>query len=76
MSGVIPRNLKEKRRLNLKALFWRQQTPRTHTARHTDRQTHTHTHDDRIRRNTMRCISPKTAFQIEMFSHFKEADYR
>ena len=31
----------------------------THTQTHTHTDTHTHTHDDSIRRNAMRCISPK-----------------
>ena len=44
MSGVIPRNLKEKQRLYLKPFSWRSQTR--------------HTHDDSIKRNAMRCMSP------------------
>ena len=52
MSGVIPRNLK-KRRPYLKSFFWRPQKWHTHT------QTDRHTHDDSIRQNAMRCISPK-----------------
>ena len=49
MSGVIPRNSKQKRRLYLKPFS------EVHK-----RSTHTHTtHDDSIRRNAMRCISPK-----------------
>ena len=52
MSGVIPHNLK-KRRLYLKPFSGRPQT------RHTQTDRHTHTHDDSIRRNAMRCISPK-----------------
>ena len=31
----------------------------THAHAHTHTHTHTHTHDDGIRRNAMRCISPK-----------------
>ena len=56
MSSVIPRHLKQKRRPYHKSFSWRPQT------RHIQRQTHTHTnkhtHDDSIRRNAMRCISP------------------
>ena len=65
MSGVIPSNLEEKRRLYLTPFSWGTQTRHTHTHRHTHTQTdshtqtHTHTYDDSIRRNTMRCISPK-----------------
>ena len=55
MFGVIPSNLKEKRRLYLKPFSWGPHRRNTHT--HTD--THTHTHDYSIRRNAMRCISPK-----------------
>ena len=51
MSGDIPRNLETKRRLYLKLFSWRSQSRHTHT--------HTHTHDDSIRRNAMRCFSPK-----------------
>ena len=66
MFGVIPSNLK-KRRLYLKPFSWGPQTRHTHTNRyiqththiHAERDTHTHTHDDSIRRNAMRCISPK-----------------
>ena len=59
MSGVISRNLKQKLRLYLNPFSWGPQTQHTHT--HTDRETdrQTHTHDDGIRRNAMRCISPK-----------------
>ena len=55
MFGIIPSNLKEKRGLYLKPFSWGPQT------RHTHRQTDTQTHDDSIRRNAMRCISPKNA---------------
>ena len=57
MSAVILSNLKEKRRLYFKPFSWGPQTRYTHTQTHTHR--HTHTHDDGIRRNAMRCISPK-----------------
>ena len=63
MSGVIPRNLK-KRRLYLTPFSWRPQMRHTHTHTHTHTNTQTptdrksHTHDDSIRRNAMRCISP------------------
>ena len=61
MFGVIPSNLKEKQRIYLKPFSWGSQTrhTHTHTHRHTHTHTHTHTHDDGIRRNAMRCISPK-----------------
>ena len=84
MSGVIPSNLKEKRRLYLKPFTRGPQTRHTdtHTHRHrhthtnththtythihthtnTHRYTHTQTHDDSIRRNAMRCISPKNLY--------------
>ena len=52
MSGVIPCNLKQKR---LYLRHFHKVTNAAHT--HTHRQTHTH--DDSIRRNAMRCISPK-----------------
>ena len=57
MSGVIPSNVKEKRRLYLKPFSWGPQTRHTHTQTH--RHTRAHTHDDSIRRNARRCISPK-----------------
>ena len=59
MFGVIPRNIKQKRRLYLKPFSRGSQTrhTHTHTLTHTYRQTHTH--DDSIKRNVMRCISPK-----------------
>ena len=60
MSGVIPSNLKQKRRLYLKPFSWGPQTRHTHTDRQTD--THTQTHDDSIRRTAMRCISPKNHY--------------
>ena len=63
MSCVIPRNLK-KRRLYLKLFSWGPQTRHTH--RDIQTHTHTHTHDDSIRRNTMRCISPKNHQLIRM----------
>ena len=40
----------------------------THTDTHTQRQTHTHTHDDSIRRNAMRCISPKNELYCSLFT--------
>ena len=57
MSGVIPRNLKEKRRLNLKPFSWRPQI------RHTQTDTHTHTH-----RHTMIAIGERqcVAFRLKM----------
>ena len=39
---------------------------------HTDRHTHTRTHDDSIRWNAMRCISPKNA---PKFKHFQQQKY-
>ena len=54
MSGIILNNLKEKWRLYLKPFSWGPQT----------RHTHTHRHDDGIRRNAMRCISPKNTTQL------------
>ena len=57
MSGVIPRNLKKRRRLYLKPFSWGPQPRHTHT--HTYTHTHTHTHGDSNRLNAMRCISPK-----------------
>ena len=52
MSGGILRNL---RKTSISNSF-----PGVHKRGiHTHRQTHTHTHDDSIRRNAMRCISPK-----------------
>ena len=81
MSGVISRNLKQKRRLYLKPFFWGSQTRHTNTQ--TDGHTHTHTHDDSIRRNAMRCISPKN-YSIDadiernttmvQFSNFSESN--
>ena len=56
MFGVILRNLKIKRRLYLKQFSWRSQM------RHTQTHTHTDTHDNSIRRNEMRCISPKIPY--------------
>ena len=55
MSGVMPRNLKET--MSLSQTVFLPSTNEAHT--HTDRQTDTHTHDDSIRRNAMRYISPK-----------------
>ena len=54
MSGVIPRNLKEKTTSLSQTVFLRS----TNVA-------HTHTHDDSIRRNAMRCISPKNASALQ-----------
>ena len=54
MSGVISLNLK-KNDASISNRF-----PGVHKRGiHTHRQTDTHTHDDSIRRNAMRCISPK-----------------
>ena len=82
MSGVIPRNLKQKRRFYLKPFSWGPQTwhthtlthrhththarthARTHAHTHARTHTHTHTHDDSIRRNAMRCISPKNIHKL------------
>ena len=63
MSGVVSR-IKKNRRLYLKpfsGVHKRGIHTDTQTHRHTVTQTHrhTHTHDDSIRRNAMRCISPK-----------------
>ena len=65
MSGVIPSNLKEKRRLYLKPFSWGPQTRYTHTDTHTHTHTHTHTRDHSIRRNAMRCISPKNGIEFK-----------
>ena len=61
MSGVIPRNV-EKNDASISNRFpgVHKRRIHIHTDRQTDRQdTHTHTHDDSVRRNAMRCISPK-----------------
>ena len=92
MSGVIPRNLKQKRRLYLKPFSWYPQTRHTHrqthtythahTHTHTQTQTyththtHTHTHDDSIRRNAMRCISPKTHHSLFLETSWKQNVYQ
>ena len=53
MFGVISRNLKN--HVSISNRF-----PEVHKRGiHTDTDTHTHTHDDSIRRNAMRCSSPK-----------------
>ena len=65
MSGVIPRNLEQKRRLYLKLFSWRPQTRHTHTDTHTHTHTSRDTHDDSIRRNAMRCISAKNMLLAE-----------
>ena len=62
MSGVIPRNLK-KTYLYHTVFLTSINAAYTHRDTHTD--THTHTHDDYIRRNAMRCISPKNDEDIE-----------
>ena len=55
MSGVISSNLKQKVDVSISNRF-----PEVHKCGiHKHRHTHTHTHDDSIRRNAMRCISPK-----------------
>ena len=59
MPVVIPRKLKEKRRFYLKPFSWRPQTRHTHRHTHTHTHTYIYTHDDSIRGNAMRCISPK-----------------
>ena len=45
-----------------------------HTDRYTDTNidTHTRTHDDRIRRNAMRCISPKNGILISSSTGFSK----
>ena len=60
MSGVIPSNLEQKRRLSQTVFLRSTNAAYTQTHRQTDTHTHTHTHthDDSIRRNAMRCISP------------------
>ena len=58
MSGVIPCNLK-KNDFSFSNRFPGVHKRGIHTHTHTHTQTHTHTHDDSIRRNAMRCISPK-----------------
>ena len=61
MSGVISRNLKN---ISISNSFpdVHKRGIHAHTDAHTDTRTQTHrqtyTHDDRIRRNAMRCISP------------------
>ena len=37
---------------------------RAHTQTHTHSHSHTHTHDDIIKRNAMRCFSPKKLINI------------
>ena len=63
MSGVIPCNLKKTTSVS-QTVFWRPQTRLTRT--HTDRQIHSH--DDSIRRNAMRCISPKNEVLVTVIS--------
>ena len=58
MSGVIPRNLKEKR-LPISTRFSGVHKRSTHTHTHIHTHIQTDTHDDSNRRNAMRCISPK-----------------
>ena len=65
MFSVIPRNLKEKRRLYRKPFSCGPHTRHTHTHKHI--YTHTDTHDDSIRRNAMHCISPKN---LQSAQHF------
>ena len=55
MTGVIPSNLKEKRRLSQTVFLKSTNAAHTHTHAHA----HTHTHDDSIRRNAMHYILPK-----------------
>ena len=57
MSGVIPSILKKT--TSLSQTIFLASTNAAHT--HTD--THTHTYDDSIRRNAMRCISPKNQYR-------------
>ena len=54
MSGVISSNLKQKNGVTISNRFLR-----STNAAYTHRDTDTHTHDDSIRRNAKRCISPK-----------------
>ena len=42
----------------------------THRHTHTQTDTHTHTHDDNIRRNAMRCISPKNDYSKSLWSYY------
>ena len=56
MSGDIPSNLK-KNGVSMSNRFPEVHKRGTHTHTQTERQVHTH--DDSIRRNAMRCISPK-----------------
>ena len=58
MSGVILRNFKKK--VSISNSF----SGVHKRGIHTDTQTHTDTHDDSIRRNAMRCISPKNDHQL------------
>ena len=60
MSGVIPRNLK-KNDVSISTVFLAS-TSAEFTQ--TDRQTHPH--DDSIRRNAIRCISPKNNKQEQI----------
>ena len=82
MFGVIPQQFKTKTTPLSQTVFLRS-TNEAHT--HTDRQTdrHTHTHDDSIKRNAMRCISPKNGSiyadigrntTIAQFSNFSESN--
>ena len=62
--GVIPHNLKKNdvsTSNRFPEVHKRGIHTHTHTQtdKHTDRHTHTQTHDYSIRRNAMRCISPK-----------------
>ena len=58
MSSVIPRNLQENDD-SITNRFPEVHKRGIHTERHIDTHTHTYTHDDSIRRNAMRCNSPK-----------------
>ena len=68
MSGVIPHNLKEKRRLYLTPFFWRPQTRHTHRQTHTHTHTHTHTKTHTtLAIGEMQCVAfrPKTKYDQE-----------
>ena len=69
MSGVIPSNLKKSDvsssncfpEVHKRGTHTHTHTHTTHTHTHTHTHIHTHTLYDSIKRNAMRCISPKNA---------------
>ena len=66
MSGVIPRNLKND--VSISNRFPEVYKRGTHTQ---------HTHDNSIRRNAMRCISPnKTLPEIHIDTYIDESDMK